>query len=275
MTVTTPLAPAPAITPATQANAPSPGCLRVLLAEDNAIGRVLMEHLLVSAGHTVACVGDGVEVLATLKAQSFDLVLMDVQMPRMDGVAATRQIRQGAAGVKNAGIAVIALTAYVSQEDRQHFLDSGMDDAVAKPAEETALAEAMERAMQASRARNPQNDSPDAQEPQADQPGATARQGSLPPGSETAPVLDHVYLEHSFGEYRDLLQAMLRQFLDISLPEMERSLALVLREANLVAGRAVAHRARGTLGAIGAARGAQVAARAERCALHDDDAAFR
>jgi len=275
MTVTTPLAPAPAITPATQANAPSPGCLRVLLAEDNAIGRVLMEHLLVSAGHTVACVGDGVEVLAALKAQSYDLVLMDVQMPRMDGVAATRQIRQGAAGVKNAGIAVIALTAYVSQEDRQHFLDSGMDDAVAKPTEETALAEAMERAMQASRARNPQNDSPDAKEPWTNQPGTAAQQEGPEPGSEIAPVLDHAYLERSFGEHRDLLQAMLRQFLGVSLPEMERSLALVLREANLVAGRAVAHRARGTLGTIGAARGALVAARAEECALHDDDAAFR
>jgi len=80
-------------------------------------------------------------------------VLMDVQMPRMDGLAATRKIRQGAAGKKNTNIAVVALTAYTSLADRQHFLDSGMDDAVAKPADERALAEAMQRALAAAHRR--------------------------------------------------------------------------------------------------------------------------
>ncbi len=136
---------------------PSPpgggGPLRVLLAEDNAIGRVLMESLLASAGHAVFCVGNGLAVLAALMDQDFDLVLMDVQMPRMDGLAATRKIRQGAAGKKNMNIAIVALTAYTSDSDRQHFLDSGMDDAVAKPADEQALAEAMQRALAAARRR--------------------------------------------------------------------------------------------------------------------------
>jgi len=62
-------------------------------------------------------------------------------MPRMDGLAATRKIRLGAAGKKNTDIAIVALTAYASHTDRQHFLDSGMDDSVAKPADERALAE--------------------------------------------------------------------------------------------------------------------------------------
>jgi len=127
--------------------------LRVLLAEDNAIGRVLMESLLTSAGHAVACVANGLAVLAALMDQDFDLVLMDVQMPRMDGLAATRKIRQGAAGKKNTDIAIVALTAYASHTDRQHFLDSGMDDSVAKPADERALAEAMQRALAAAHRR--------------------------------------------------------------------------------------------------------------------------
>ncbi len=135
------------------------GALRVLLAEDNAIGRVLMEHLLTTLGHEAVCVGDGLEVLAALKDKNFDLVLMDVQMPRMDGLAATRQIRQGAAGKRNAGIAVVALTAYASGEDRQHFLDAGMDEAVAKPAEEEALMAAMRRALDVARQRAAQQDS--------------------------------------------------------------------------------------------------------------------
>jgi PAS domain S-box-containing protein len=132
---------------------PESGPLRVLLAEDNAIGRVLMESLLASAGHAVFSVGNGLAVLAALMDQDFDLVLMDVQMPRMDGLAATRKIRQGAAGKKNTNIAIVALTAYTSDTDRQHFLDSGMDDAVAKPADEHTLAEAMERALAAARRR--------------------------------------------------------------------------------------------------------------------------
>ena len=245
---------------AENAAAPACGGLRVLLAEDNAIGRVLMEHLLTSSGHEATCVGDGLEVLAALKEHEFDLVLMDVQMPRMDGIAATRKIRQGAAGKKNAGVAIIALTAYASNEDRQHFLDCGMDDAVPKPAEEDALMAAMERAMRV-----------------AGQRQGSHADGACAPQDEAlqAPVLDQAYLERSFAEYQDLLQTMLLQLHNVSLPEMERSLALVLRENNLTTGRAVAHRARGTLGTIGAARAAAVAARAEHCADRQDDIGFR
>ncbi|HWR02447.1 MAG TPA: PAS domain S-box protein [Humidesulfovibrio sp.] len=236
--------------------------LHVLLAEDNAIGRVLMVHLLENAGHRVTCVGDGHEVLAALQNQAYDLVLMDVQMPRMDGIAATRKIRQGAAGERNAGMAVVALTAYASPEDRQHFLDSGMDDAVAKPAEEDALLQAMKRALAAARDR-----SQPAQEAPGTAPGT--------PDPEQAPHLDQGYLQRSFGEHQDLLRIMLRQFLDSSLPEIDQTMNQALRSLDLTAGRATAHRARGTLGAIGAARAALLAAQAETHAVKCDPDAFR
>jgi PAS domain S-box-containing protein len=235
--------------------------LRVLLAEDNAIGRVLMEHLLENAGHQVSCVGDGYEVLAAVRDGKFDLVLMDVQMPRMDGIAATRQIRQGAAGEQNAGIAIVALTAYASNEDRQHFLDSGMDDAVAKPAEEEALFAAMERALAAARDRS----RPAPQAP-------TATPAAADP--EHTPHLDQEYLQRSFGEHQDLLRIMLRQFLDTSLPEIDQALSQAVRTLDLSAGRVVAHRARGTLGAIGAARAALLAALTEKHAANGDPADF-
>ncbi len=264
-----PFVPAPAAAAAVAASpAPrrpaekaQPG-LRVLLAEDNAIGRVLMEHLLETAGHRVSCVGDGYEVLAAVKEGDYDLVLMDVQMPRMDGIAATRQIRRGASGERNAGIAIVALTAYASGEDRQHFLDSGMDDAVAKPAEEEALFAAMERALAAARDRS----RPAPQAPAA-APGET--------DPERVPHLDQEYLQRSFGDHQDLLRIMLRQFLDSSLPELDQSLDQALRSLDLSAGRAVAHRARGTLGAIGAARAALLAALAEKHAINRDPAEFR
>jgi PAS domain S-box-containing protein len=235
------------------------GSLRVLLAEDNAIGRVLMEHILQAAGHSVTCVGDGLEVLAALKEQRFHLVLMDVQMPRMDGVTATRKIRQGAAGAANAGIAIIALSAYASKEDRQHFLDSGMDAAVPKPAEEEALFAAMRNAMEAAGRRS----APTRQEAPA-----------AAPDCASPPMLDEEYLARAFGGHPDLLRVMLRQFLEVSLPELEQTLDQALRSRDLAAGRTAAHRARGTLGAIGAARAAALAAEAEKKADGSDAAGF-
>jgi CheY-like chemotaxis protein len=92
-------------------------------------------------------------VLRALRAERFDLVLMDVQMPRMDGLTATRQIRLGAAGRENNGIAVVALTAYTSREDRRNFFDAGMDDAVSKPAEDEPLFAAIKRALAVAQAR--------------------------------------------------------------------------------------------------------------------------
>ncbi|WP_305570298.1 PAS domain S-box protein [Humidesulfovibrio sp.] len=242
---------------------PQPAGLRVLLAEDNAIGRVLMEHLLVCGGHRATCVGDGLEVLAALQAQEFDLVLMDVQMPRMDGIAATKRIRKGGAGPQNAGIPVIALTAYASHEDRQNFLDSGMDDAVAKPADEATLFAAMERVIAAARNRTAL-----AQESVAPHSGVSA-------GQTIEPHLDHDYLRRTFGDHEDLLAAMLQQFMNISLPEIEQALDRVLHTQDLEAAVFATHRARGTLGAIGAARAALLAAQAERCAQQGDFGQFR
>ncbi|MDO9083572.1 MAG: PAS domain S-box protein, partial [Humidesulfovibrio sp.] len=102
--------------------------LRVLLAEDNEIGRMLLERMLKDAGHTTVSVGNGREVLDALGREAFDLVLMDVQMPEVDGVSATQSIRQGQAGPQNVDIPIVALTAYAQDTDRQRFLAAGMDD---------------------------------------------------------------------------------------------------------------------------------------------------
>ncbi|WP_238550265.1 PAS domain-containing sensor histidine kinase [Desulfocurvibacter africanus] len=105
--------------------------LKVLLAEDNEINRFLAVELLKSRGHDVVTAVNGEQALAALAKEPFDLVLMDAQMPVMDGVEATRHIRAGEAGDPN--VPIVAITAYALKGDREKFLKAGMDDYLSKP----------------------------------------------------------------------------------------------------------------------------------------------
>ena len=107
--------------------------LKILLAEDDEISAIATIRLLEGMGHKVICVIDGELVLEKLREDHFDLVLMDVQMPRLDGVEATSKIRGGAAGKGNAGIPIVAMTAYAMAGDKEQFLKSGMDGYLSKP----------------------------------------------------------------------------------------------------------------------------------------------
>ena len=106
--------------------------LRVLIAEDNAVNQLVARKMLERAGHRVDCVSDGAQALAKYQSQPYDLILMDVQMPQMDGCEAARQIREVE---KNQGghICIIALTAHVMSSDRERCLRAGMDHHLAKP----------------------------------------------------------------------------------------------------------------------------------------------
>jgi CheY-like chemotaxis protein len=106
--------------------------LRILLAEDNPVNRRLACYMLEKKGHTVITAQDGLEALAMLETEIVDLVLMDVQMPGMDGVEATRAIRakETPGGVR---LPIVALTAHAMSGDRDYCLDAGMDDYLTKP----------------------------------------------------------------------------------------------------------------------------------------------
>lgn len=93
-------------------------------------------------------VTNGQEALDKLLYEDFNLVLMDVQMPDMNGIEATRAIRRGEAGAHNKRIPIIAITAYAMQGDRDQFIKEGMDDYIAKPVEEDELHEAILRALE-------------------------------------------------------------------------------------------------------------------------------
>lgn len=107
--------------------------LRILLAEDDHVSGLMADKLLSRLGAHVVVARDGRLALEMLRVAAFDLVLMDVQMPIMDGLEATRAIRNGEAGAANAGIPIVAMTAYAMVGDRDALLAEGMDGYVAKP----------------------------------------------------------------------------------------------------------------------------------------------
>ncbi|MEO1151049.1 MAG: response regulator [Pseudomonadota bacterium] len=107
--------------------------LTILLAEDNRINAILATALIEREGHDVVVAVNGVEAIAALEAQDFDMILMDMHMPEMDGLAAARAIR--VLDTPKAKIPIIALTANAMASDRKKCLDAGMDDFLSKPFE--------------------------------------------------------------------------------------------------------------------------------------------
>ncbi|MFW5487814.1 MAG: PAS domain S-box protein [Desulfovibrio sp.] len=116
-----------------------PEGLRILVAEDNAVNLFFVEKLLRKMGHHPTSAADGKQALSILSKQKFDLVLMDIQMPVMDGLEATKAIRDG--GVPNvpANLPVVAMTAHAMAGDREKFLAAGMTDYIAKPVDQSHL----------------------------------------------------------------------------------------------------------------------------------------
>jgi two-component system sensor histidine kinase/response regulator len=117
--------------------------LRVLLAEDNRVNQRLALRLLEKRGHLVVLAEDGAQAVEELQKQKFDLVLMDVQMPVMDGVEATAEVRKKER-ITGGHIPIIAMTAHAMEGDRERFLDSGMDGYVSKPVHSRELFEAID-----------------------------------------------------------------------------------------------------------------------------------
>ena len=133
----------PSALPATPELAQS---LRVLLAEDNIVNQRVAQLILTKEGHSVVVVKNGLEVLAALEKDCFDVVLMDVQMPEMDGFRATAEIR-AAERLKDARIPIVAMTAHAMIGDKERCLIAGMDDYVAKPIRKAELLGAILRAI--------------------------------------------------------------------------------------------------------------------------------
>ena len=128
-----------------QAKPGTPRNMHILLAEDDPSNAFAVRALLEKRGHAVTVAGNGMEALELLENTSFDLVLMDVQMPVMDGIDAVRAIRASSSLGPKKDIPVVALTAYAMDSDRETFLTSGMNDCLTKPVNSEDLYETLER----------------------------------------------------------------------------------------------------------------------------------
>ncbi|MEI6027293.1 MAG: response regulator [Betaproteobacteria bacterium] len=133
-----------AVKPKTDAQMAQRHPLRILLAEDNAVNQKLALRLLQQMGYRADVAGNGLEAVQSVQRQAYDVVLMDVQMPEMDGLEATRRIR--GEGTPHGQPRIIAMTANAMQGDREACLAAGMDDYVTKPIRVDALVQALNQA---------------------------------------------------------------------------------------------------------------------------------
>ena len=132
--------PVPAEVPVERAPEGTPAHLRVLVVEDNAINQRVVTRMLEKLGHRADVAGNDLEALEALGERPYDLVLMDCQMPEMDGFEATRCLRDPASGALDPRVKVVALTANAMAGDRERCLAAGMDDHLPKPIQMQALA---------------------------------------------------------------------------------------------------------------------------------------
>jgi two-component system sensor histidine kinase/response regulator len=223
--------------------APRSAELRILLAEDNRVNQLVATRLLRKMGHTFAVANNGKEALALLAAQSFDLVLMDIQMPEMDGIEATRRIREEESRNSN-HLPVIAMTAHAMKGDRERCLAAGMDGYISKPISASAL-ELEIATVHATLApavpkdvseETPRNRTPDS-------PTDDSRIGQPVPAVQWNRVR---LLENLGGD-----EGLLRQIIDVFLKDAPRQIAemrvaLQARDANTIA--KAAHSLKGSVG---------------------------
>jgi two-component system, sensor histidine kinase and response regulator len=224
--------------------------LRILVAEDNPVNQLVARTVLERQGHEVVLARNGVEAVQHTRAQSFDLVLMDVQMPEMDGLAATRAIRKAEDGT-GAHLPILGVTAHALKGDRERCLAAGMDGYVPKPIRPGPLFAAIH--------------------------AVVARRGiPIPAAAEPAGavVLDE-------RELLDLVagdRTLLRELADLFLIEGPRRLAQIraaLETGDLASVQYVAHSLKGSAGSLCGRSAADAALRLEEIALEGDVAGAR
>jgi len=123
---------------------------KILLVEDNTTNQMVAKQLLKRAGFSPDLAANGAEAIHMLSEKAYDVVLMDIQMPVMDGIEATRRIRDGRDEVRNPEIPIIAITAHSMKGDREYFLSVGMNDYISKPIDAEHLAKTLSKWIPAS-----------------------------------------------------------------------------------------------------------------------------
>ena len=228
-----------------RATRPAAQRLRVLLAEDNVVNQHLAVKLLERRGHEVAVVNTGRQAVDAVAGHAFDAVLMDVQMPEMDGFEATAVIRRREA-TTGRHVPIIALTAHAMKGDRERCLEAGMDGHVIKPLQPDVLYAAIEGMA-----------------------SVAARSSAAPEQAAAAvvepPPYDPAVLDRHFGGDQALLGEVVEVFLQ-SYPEWQAEIRAAVEAGDPSRLRAAAHTLKGAVGHFGATGVYDVAHRMEQMA---------
>jgi CheY-like chemotaxis protein/HPt (histidine-containing phosphotransfer) domain-containing protein len=226
--------------------------LRVLLVEDNHVNQRVAARILKRMGHDADLAADGVEAVAQVQARTYDVVLMDMQMPRMDGLEATRRLR--AMGGPTARIPVIALTASALVSDEQRCRQAGMDHFLSKPLRKQDLADTLRAALPAP----------------ADEQAPHPRHVEQPDRLDSHPLLDPAVL----AELRELPPAFLTRLVTSYVRNAHGAagdITIAARDNDLPQLTRLAHRLRGSSGTLAGHKLAATCARLEH-AVEDGDA---
>jgi CheY-like chemotaxis protein len=245
--------------------------LTILLAEDNVFNARMAVRLLENDGHGVQCVTNGVEVLQAVACENFDLVLMDVQMPEMDGLEATRNIRRKEEATGR-HLPIVAMTAHAMEGDRERCLAAGMDDYLSKPIDPVALRAALRRVS----VNVPASGAGKSEAGQgADNAAWTRGAGAARPRGLELEVLDLDGLRARVEGDLDLLAEMLELYLDTS-PALLQEIETALASCDAQRSARAAHSLKGVLRNLCAVPCAQAAAELETLvAAGDIDGAER
>jgi len=231
---------------------------RILLAEDNITNQQVTLGILKKMGLRADAVANGAEALKALEALPYDLVLMDIQMPEMDGIEATHRIRDPQSAVPNHAIPIIAMTAHAMQGDRERCLAAGMNDYVAKPVSPQALAEALEKWL-------PRESAMTA----APVPGMPEGTASLPAQESEMPVFDRAGMMTRMMDDEDLAKEILAVFLE-DIPQQIAALRQCLESGDAAGAGVQAHTIKGASATVGGERLRVVASEMEQAGKAGD-----
>jgi CheY-like chemotaxis protein len=219
----------------------------VLLVEDNVTNQMVAAGMLKRLGVKADIVADGKAALTALRARHYALVLMDVQMPEMDGIEATELIRSGVAETLDSAVPIVAMTAHAFSEERQRCLDAQMNDFVTKPVTLERLRAILDQwHLRASPG-------------QGDQ-----RQEPAPVSAASLPCFDYDELLGRVSEDTELATKVLGAFLE-DAPQRMSNLEQCLRAGDSAGGALQAHSLQGASGAVGAKALRSVALEIEAC----------
>jgi len=238
--------------------------LKVLLAEDNPVNQKVAVGCLSKLGCRVDVVGTGQEALEALQREPYDLVFMDVQMPVLDGMEATRMIRKGRVTVVDPGVPIIAMTAHALQGDREMCLKAGMDDYVSKPLRLEDLQAAMERQLKRRAEGGAVNESR----------GASPAWGDEGHGAMEREVLDWDELAERLAGDVDLAWEVLSEFVE-TLPQRLAEIDEAVRIADPGLIKRLAHTLKGASANISARRLSEAALAVEQAASRGDTTALK